>query len=181
MDTTLRRATLSYKEFRENHLLPNKPVIIGPDLVSSWPARTLWAVPDPNASFSRPNFDVLFERYADLVVPVDQEGCRSTIVLKAVLDAWRKGEGQNLYVKDWHLARQCPQDRFYDTPDIFKDDWMNRYYCVETEDDFRFVVRTAISILKFATDRDRADSTWDLAQLIPHCTEMSVSTLLCVV
>ena len=153
MDTTLRRATLSYKEFRENHLLPNKPVIIGPDLVSSWPARTLWTIPDPDASFSRPNFDVLFERYADLVVPIDQEGCRSTMVLKDVLSAWRKEEGQNLYVKDWHLARQCPQDRFYDTPDIFKDDWMNRYYCVETEDDFRFVVRATISFRRFPLTR----------------------------
>lgn len=144
MDTTLRRSTLSYEEFRENYLLPNKPVIIGPTLVSSWPARTLWTVSDPGVSFSRPNFDVLVQRYGDLTVPVDQEGHRSTMILKEVLDTWNKGEGQDLYVKDWHLARQCPQDRFYDTPDIFRDDWMNRYYCLETEDDFRFVVCTAI-------------------------------------
>jgi len=148
MDTTLWRATLLYEEFREKHLLPNKPVIIGPDLVSSWPARTLWTVSNPESSFSHPNFDVLTQRYGDLNVPVDQEGCRSTMLLKDVLDAWRKEEGKNLYVKDWHLARQRPQDQFYETPDIFKDDWMNRYYCAETEDDFRFVVRTAMSFLR---------------------------------
>jgi hypothetical protein len=101
------------------------------------------------------------------------------MVLKAVLAAWRKGEGQNLYVKDWHLARQCPQDRFYDTPDIFKDDWMNRYYCVDTEDDFRFVVR-AVVFFGVAPNRDSSNSTWGPAQPIPHSTEMSVSTLLCV-
>lgn len=145
IDTGLRKATLSYEEFRENYLLANRPVIIGPDMVSSWPARRLWRVSNPEASFSRPNFDALSERYGDLMVPVDQEGCRSTMLLNHVLDAWRKGEGHNLYVKDWHLARQCPEDRFYDTPDIFKDDWMNRYYCTETDDDFRFVVCTAIS------------------------------------
>ena len=82
------------------------------------------------------------------MVPVDQEGCRSSMLLSDVLDAWRKGEGQKVYVKDWHLALQRPQDRFYDTPDIFKDDWMNRYYCAETDDDFRFVVRTAVFLLK---------------------------------
>jgi hypothetical protein len=144
IDTIPRRATLSYAKFRENHLLPNKPVIIGPDLISSWPARTLWTVPDPEASFSRPNFDVLGQRYGDLMVPVDQKGCRSAMLLRDVLDAWKQGEGQALYVKDWHLARQRPEEPLYNTPDIFKDDWMNRYYCAETEDDFRFVVRTAM-------------------------------------
>ena len=144
IDTVIRRAAISYEEFRENHLLPNKPVIIGPNMISSWSARGLWTVSDPEASFSSPNFDALARRYGDLMVPVDQEGCKSTMLLNNVLDAWRKGEGHKLYVKDWHLARQRPEDPFYDTPDIFKDDWMNRYYCTETDDDFRFVVRTAV-------------------------------------
>ena len=65
-------------------------------------------------------------------------------MLGEVVDMCERGEGQHLYVGDWHLARtvlqpQGPGQRFYTTPDIFKDDWMNAYYTTYTTDDFQFV------------------------------------------
>lgn len=46
--------------------------------------------------------------------------------------------GEQLYIKDWHLALRTQSD-FYNTPPIFFDDWMNDYYIGNTDDDFRFV------------------------------------------
>ena len=67
-----------------------------------------------------------------------------------------------MYIKDWHLALQLEQRNkeagveeeasFYETPGIFKDDWMNRYYRAKTEDDFRFVVRLSSLLLRLVTD-----------------------------
>ena len=70
-----------------------------------------------------------------------------------VVELWERGEGQHLYVKDWHLARSVfqsqaqspgPGQAFYTTPDIFKDDWMNAYYTSSSSSsssssDFQFV------------------------------------------
>jgi hypothetical protein len=144
----------------------NQPVMIGPTLIQEWPCRSHWRLPFPSThsedddtsvdkasapsiKHSEPNMDHIKEKYGRLVVPVDEDGCRTERPLQDVLALWEKGEGRGLYVKDWHLSLQLSRQKdhstskspkFYDTPDIFKDDWMNRYYLKETEDDFRFVV-----------------------------------------
>lgn len=149
MVAVCREASLSYDDFRTKYLLPNIPVIIGSDLTRSWPAMTLWSHPRDDTSISsRPNLDYLAETYGDLEVPVDEEGCRSKCALKDVIDQWNQGQGRSLYVKDWHLARQRPEDAFYSTPNVFHDDWMNAYYLKETEDDFRFVVWQACHYMR---------------------------------
>ncbi|KAG8831819.1 hypothetical protein FRC17_002524 [Serendipita sp. 399] len=88
----------------------------------------------------------MLDQFGDLVVPVDDDGCRSQKQLREVIQIWRRGdpEGAKLYVKDWHLALQleklaAQKEPFYSTPAIFADDWMNNYYLEKTEDDFRFV------------------------------------------
>lgn len=43
------------------------------------------------------------------------------------------------YLKDWHLRRERPEYKFYETPKYFASDWLNEY-CIETNsDDYRFV------------------------------------------
>ena len=142
-------STPPYEQFLKDYLLPNKPVIIGPLLVASWPACRLWARED-----GRINWEYLKAEYGHLSVTVadcstrefsDQH--RETMSFREVVSLWETGKGQTLYVKDWHLARtfleasaeNASYEAFYTTPDIFRDDWMNAYYSAHTEDDFRFV------------------------------------------
>jgi hypothetical protein len=104
---------------------------------------------------SEPNLDYFRGNYGDFTVPVDEDGCRSERLLREVIDMWEgKDESANtdqgckVYVKDWHLALRLEKESatsddastFYTTPNIFADDWMNRYYRRNTTDDFRFVV-----------------------------------------
>ncbi|KAH9923841.1 Clavaminate synthase-like protein [Fomitopsis serialis] len=134
----------TYQDFLDHYLLPNKPVVIGPALISSWPALSKW-VSESDGS-PRINWESLSRAYGDQ--PVTAADCstrefsdqkRQDKTFREVVDLWRSGEGVSLYVKDWHLARAVHPEIFYETPDIFRDDWMNAYYSVCTSDDFRFV------------------------------------------
>ncbi|TBU35958.1 Clavaminate synthase-like protein [Dichomitus squalens] len=141
--------TPSYAEFLESYLIPNNPVIIGPSLVSSWPALKHWVTDEGSI-----NSDYLKTVYGHYEVTVadcstrnfsDQQ--REQMLFRDVVSLWQEDKGETLYVKDWHLARVIAADTtraqpdrpFYTTPDIFRDDWMNAYYSACTEDDFRFV------------------------------------------
>ncbi|EKM52981.1 uncharacterized protein PHACADRAFT_30100 [Phanerochaete carnosa HHB-10118-sp] len=155
----------TYEEFLERYLKPNKPVVIGIDLAKSWPALREWTVPTPpeaaSGSSRQIDWQHLSDAYGDHVVSVancskvDSFGnleC-DTARFRDVVSQWQNGEGQLLYVKDWHLARSiesapsvfspatCSTGTipFYVTPHIFADDWMNAFYTTHTSDDFRFV------------------------------------------
>ncbi|PVG00504.1 Clavaminate synthase-like protein [Serendipita vermifera] len=149
---------ISYDEFRQQHLLPNQPLLVGPDLIQEWNCLKYWRLPgnsmdskgshEMDGECSLPDLPFMKEAYGDFVVPVDEDGCRSEKTLREVIDIWESGQGdaqeEKMYVKDWHLALQLEQKKiecmpFYLTPDIFVDDWMNRYYLAKTQDDFRFV------------------------------------------
>ncbi|KAI0780906.1 Clavaminate synthase-like protein [Trametes elegans] len=139
----------SYPDFLEDYLLPNKPVLIGPPLVSSWPAYKVWSNADGgiNWSFLTSQYGALEVTVADCSMRDFSDQRRATMLFADVVALWEQGEGQTLYVKDWHLARVLQTrhssvpapEPFYTTPDIFRDDWMNAYYSAHTEDDFRFV------------------------------------------
>ncbi|RPD66157.1 Clavaminate synthase-like protein, partial [Lentinus tigrinus ALCF2SS1-6] len=147
-------AAPSYTEFLNEYLLANKPVIIGPSLISSWAALSRWVNEDLSI-----DWEYLKTAYGSCEVTVadcstrdfsDQK--REKMLFRDVVSLWQSGNGQSSYVKDWHLARTLATtsssppgedalnpDPFYTTPDIFRDDWMNAYYSAYTEDDFRFV------------------------------------------
>ncbi|KAH8077755.1 Clavaminate synthase-like protein [Cristinia sonorae] len=139
-----------YDEFFEKYLKPNVPVIIGPALVQSWSAVTNWTITDGHTA-SIINWNYLSNQYGHYEVTVadcsnvDSSGNqeRHTGLFRDVVSLWLKGDGQSLYVKDWHLAKLVEgsdsHDAFYTTPDIFRDDWMNGWYSAHTDDDFRFV------------------------------------------
>ncbi len=136
----------SYSHFLHTYLLPNQPLIIGSSLIASWPAYNLW-----RRAGNQTKWEHLKDVYGDLEVTVadcatrefsDQR--RDQRLFRDVVSLWEAGEGQSLYIKDWHLARTLTSknpahDMFYTTPEVFRDDWMNAYYSAHTEDDFRFV------------------------------------------
>ncbi|KAJ1653680.1 hypothetical protein IWQ61_006242 [Dispira simplex] len=45
------------------------------------------------------------------------------------------------YLKDWHMTQQFPNERAYDVPDQFADDWINQFWdhWDAVQDDYRFV------------------------------------------
>ncbi|PCH37107.1 Clavaminate synthase-like protein [Wolfiporia cocos MD-104 SS10] len=141
----------SYEGFYKSYLLPNRPVIIGPKLIASWPAVKHWVRCSSPSTDGKINWDYLSQNYGDCDVTVADCGTRefsdqkrSTMHFRDVVALWTAVAGENLYVKDWHLTRYLAAsgsngESFYSTPDIFRDDWMNAYYSACTEDDFRFV------------------------------------------
>jgi hypothetical protein len=210
----IRRASiLSYNEFRQDHLLPNVPVIIGPKLIEEWPCIAKWRLSTDASEnqaklntrteslseshtprCSRPNLKHLVGHYGDMKVPTDEDGCRSERKLEDVIHIWTSNgeldiedvssihsEDGRIYAKDWHLALELskteiePKLSFYKTPELFRDDWMNRYYLQETNDDFRFVVSMSLLLDKFFTER--LPSTLVLQELLLSCIEMYVRLL----
>lgn len=110
----------SYTEFLESYLKPNRPVIIGPALVKDWPALQLWArKPEPESVSKSPSsrrmvdWDYLEAHYGLCEVSVancstaDSFGnleCEPAL-FGSVVAQWKRGDGQSLYAKDWHLPR----------------------------------------------------------------------------
>ncbi|KAI0695229.1 hypothetical protein BC835DRAFT_1273609 [Cytidiella melzeri] len=169
----------AYEQFLRDYLLPNRPVMLSYSLVSSWPAFQLWTTSSPDENIKRDgcsekdesdlwrrrkiDWTYLADNYGSQTVSVaDCSTCDSfgnldcsTTTFAQVVQLWQRGEGQHLYVKDWHLAQTVEtqsssygfgssddarsRPAFYSIPDLFKDDWMNAYYCSLTNDDFRFV------------------------------------------
>ncbi|KAI1795860.1 Clavaminate synthase-like protein [Ganoderma leucocontextum] len=146
--TTLDSAP-SYEEFLHSYLLPNKLVIIGPALVSSWPALKHWWSNDGTINWERLKADYghCEVTVADCATRDFSDQRREQMLFRDVISLWQDAKGDALYVKDWHLARTLATDpdstesskAFYTAPGIFRDDWMNAYYSACTEDDFRFV------------------------------------------
>ena len=75
--------------------------------------------------------------YATQMVPVANtlkisysEFDRTELALGAVLDLWEKGQGDGLYIKDWHLFEEVEKagrgvEEIYDVPECFRGtfDW----------------------------------------------------------
>lgn len=140
----------SYDEFLQDYLEPNRPCLISPSLTASWSSFSLWIERDERNDTQNINWSYLKDTYGDQVVSVaqchsrdfsDQE--RTQRPLAEVIDLWMSDKGDGLYVKDWHLSKTSHHKglpSFYETPDIFRDDWMNSFWENEGKDDFRFVV-----------------------------------------
>ena len=137
----------TYVDFLNDHLIRNRPALIGKDLTESWPAFHLWG------KAGGINWDYLANEYGAQTVSATNcrapstDPCTEDISLGEVIRGWLSadhGKDQRLlYVKDWHLARWVSRDPanqpFYTTPHLFADDWLNYHYCTFTDDDFRFV------------------------------------------
>ena len=143
----------TYVDFLNNHLIKNRPALIGQDLTKSWPAFHLWRNPGGTGSI---NWDYLANAYGAQTVSVTDcrapptDSCPEDTRLGEVIRGWLGAEHDSakenqplLYIRDWHLAlwvsRNPAIQPFYTTPYLFADDWLNYHYCTFTDDDFRFV------------------------------------------
>lgn len=146
-------AECTYQHFRQEHLLPNFPVIFPPSVIANWPvchwrastaATTLSA--SPLAAFRDLRLE---ESGASLPLPGVEVDDGNFSTLGDLLAAWEEGRARKVYLKDWHLPLVLAQrgngeetiaEQLYEVPELWSDDWMNEYYGAETADDFRFVV-----------------------------------------
>ncbi|WVW85244.1 hypothetical protein I302_107282 [Kwoniella bestiolae CBS 10118] len=129
---------LSYEDFLNDHLIPNKPFILSSKATSYWSASARFRLPT-SKDVSKPNLSAL-RPYAHHIVPVANtlqqqfsEFERTERSLGEVLDLWEKGEGNGLYVKDWHLMAEIEGEgrgveEVYEVPECFRDDWLNPPY-----------------------------------------------------
>ena len=184
------KAALQYEVFLEKFLRPNKPCLISPDLTEFWPAMKLWRSKFPSddsstESTNNPDWNYIQKHFGAEKVTVAKCGTRSfsdqervELPLHEVIDLWRSGKGEGLYVKDWHLARSVKErgmDPFYETPDVFLDDWMNSFWENELkEDDFRFVVRDSSSIQLSILNLKTFGSIWVWLEHSHPCIVMYV-------
>lgn len=137
---------LSYEEFFRKFMVENVPVVIT-GIADKWDC-TKWTTGDSV------NFEYL-QQQIDCTLHVPVANCnksyynaheKSDFTFDEFLNYWNDRingandqEDRILYLKDWHLRREQPQYKFYETPSYFASDWLNEY-CIETNgDDYRFV------------------------------------------
>ncbi|KAJ3170101.1 hypothetical protein HDU87_008818, partial [Geranomyces variabilis] len=122
------------------------------------PAAHDWTLLDADGVTRTPNYDALAARYGDIIVKPDNSAAsgggetkQQTMRFAEFLDRVRSGEA--LYLRDWHLVRELrmraaarargdekeEEERFYDCPPWFRDDWLNGFLDLDGEDDYRFV------------------------------------------
>lgn len=145
---------LSYNEFFEKYMLKNVPVVIT-SVADQWECMN-W-VGNKNDNYAFPiNFDYLL-RSIDPELRTPTANCskiyhnsheKSELKFCDFLSYWKRSCQQRnendepaelLYLKDWHLRRQQPEYKFYQTPMYFTSDWLNEYCDAENGDDYRFV------------------------------------------
>jgi hypothetical protein len=149
-------------------LLKNKPVIICGLQNEHFLCTPSWTIPTPQGL--KPNFRYLREHYGNSTVIVaicgvqeynDQK--RKQMKFSEYIDYWcnlttrsycrencNKGgdefhtiyssDPNLLYLKDWHIVKEYPNEIIYKLPVIFSDDWINSYWDQrKPNDDYRFV------------------------------------------
>lgn len=137
---------LGIQEFWSKYQEPNRPVIVK-GITRGWRAAREWVVTDDNGG-KIPNFSLLKDLFGDDEVCAarcaekhfsDQK--REEMRMRDFFDCWQAGQRSEdlLYVKDWHFARLHRDYNAYECPEIFSEDWLNRWYDARDDaDDYRF-------------------------------------------
>jgi hypothetical protein len=137
---------LGIQEFWAKYQEPNRPVIVK-GATKGWRASKEWVVTDESGR-RMPNFSLLKQLFGDDEVCAarcaekhfsDQK--REEMRMRDFLDCWQAGRRRDelLYVKDWHFARLHRDYNAYECPEIFSEDWLNRWYDARDDaDDYRF-------------------------------------------
>ncbi|KAM4689710.1 2-oxoglutarate and iron-dependent oxygenase JMJD4 [Discoglossus pictus] len=140
--------TFSYNTFFHNYLLANTPCIFSAKFTQDWGSRKSWVTAD-----NKPNWDHLLQRFGDSLVPVANcdvkeynSNPKEQIPLQEYIKYCRDYTENNyqspkgcLYLKDWHMCREFPEQDVYKTPEYFSSDWLNEYWDAIAGDDYRFV------------------------------------------
>ncbi|XP_066266660.1 2-oxoglutarate and iron-dependent oxygenase JMJD4-like [Branchiostoma lanceolatum] len=141
---------ITYQEFYQRYLRPNRPCLFGSHVTSKWRSRREWVSKD-----GKPNWIALKQMFGTLTVPVAdckkveyQAQPKEDMTLAEFLDYWQdlyRSEHDPskpcLYLKDWHFCRSVPDYGAYETPVYFQSDWLNEFWDqrYHGEDDYRFV------------------------------------------
>lgn len=129
---------ITYSQFFQQFIMKNQPCLIK-NVSNEWESSKLWITDDGHL-----NFAYLQSKYGETEVTVYNCKEKERIVMKFLdfLDYWakhEKDEEKSLYLKDWHLKNQAPNDEFYQVPIFFASDWLNEYLVDSSKDDYRFV------------------------------------------
>lgn len=141
----------SYEEFWNKHLITNLPCVIGPSMTQDWKSRKEWIVPTNNENKEKPQFkpdyNYLRDRFGSASGQVAKcnkrhftDQVRVKTSFKDFADLWEADDGKEslYYLKDLHLMKTFPEDKFYSVPELFEDDWLNEYWNKEGNDDYKF-------------------------------------------
>lgn len=129
-----------YEEFFCNYLMPNLPCLIK-NVTTNWECSRKWVKDD------KINYDYIIDRYGEMEAPVADcdnitynSHCKSDMQVSSYMEYLREPSKSKLYyLKDWHLRKLMPEDKFYEIPEVFASDWLNEYAEDKQEDDFMFV------------------------------------------
>ncbi|PIA61786.1 hypothetical protein AQUCO_00200050v1 [Aquilegia coerulea] len=133
---------LSYKDFVDNYLVKNQPVVLT-GLMDDWRACKDWVFQD-----GKPNLPFFSTHFGNSKVQVAECGKREFTDQKRVemsvsnfVNHWlamstkdstdisicQENDESLLYLKDWHFVKEYPEYVAYTTPLFFRDDWLNLY------------------------------------------------------
>jgi hypothetical protein len=132
---------LTYEDFRDLYMIPNKPVIIE-GLTKTWKSRRKWV--DSNGE---PDLLALASLFGDDVAPVHVHSQAGFTRTRPHTEEWTindyalwwyehhdgedstEGEEQQqlLYLKDYKFVAVHPDYKAYEWPIYFRDDWLNGY------------------------------------------------------
>lgn len=134
---------ICYETF-ELYLQSNTPCTFGSWFSVDWPARHSWVQEDGS-----PNFCFLTEQFGDCKASVSQFNGRLETecfekTIGEFISYWKNLSGgrdkcvkdfpeDNFtslphYLKDWHFAKSVPAESVYRLPNLFSDDWLNKYW-----------------------------------------------------
>jgi hypothetical protein len=120
----------SYLYFRDEHLVPLKPLIFrDDDLPHDWPACPRWTTETENGNLE-PDIDALAADFAghEVSVIVSEPGSpdtygddgRRTMTFEEFAALWKDRADERVYLKDFHLCLARPHDCMYRTYDLFQ-------------------------------------------------------------
>jgi len=144
---------LSVDDFVTKYLAPNVPVLLDEQLTRTWRSRREWVLDG-----GEPNWDALVDLFGDAQVTAtecplphtaaiaydDDQQQRRTTSLRDYVEDWRGRAGTAAvgtrlwYLKDWHIQVDFPAYGAYETPALFRNDWINSFWDAEGVDDYRF-------------------------------------------
>ncbi|KAL3512790.1 hypothetical protein ACH5RR_025507 [Cinchona calisaya] len=142
---------LNYNQFVTKYLVQNQPVILT-GLMEDWRACKDWVLENgkPNLQFFSTHFGKSKVQVADCGIREFTDQKRLEMLVSEFIEKWvelcspresldEEFDGKSLlYLKDWHFVKEYPEYHAYETPLLFRDDWLNLYldkYHMHTDPD----------------------------------------------
>lgn len=139
-ESNLKYSNITFEDFFNNFMIKNHPCLIE-NVTSDWQCAEKWV---ENELI---NYSFIKSAYGDLKAPVADcnalqynSHCKNDMNVSDYIEYLKGSKSDKLlYLKDWHLRQNKPEDNFYKTPQNFALDWLNEYAVDNGQDDFMFV------------------------------------------